>query len=133
MLDLDVGNGEKLHLVDNGADIRLLKGRRFLGTAEFEARDRVRVKSVEGSITETHGAYKTKILVGSLQIPFGFELVSRQVDLLGDGILRHIFLKQMQAQICYQSRTLTFTYAEVTITKSLSNNSPGNKLTNSGE
>jgi len=56
MLDLDVENGEKLHLlVDNGADIRLLKSRRLLGRAEFEARDRVRVKSVEGSVTETHG------------------------------------------------------------------------------
>ena len=56
MLDLDVGNRQKLHLlVDNGADIRLLKSRRLLGRAEFEARDRVRVKSVEGSVTETHG------------------------------------------------------------------------------
>jgi hypothetical protein len=39
----------------------------------------------------------------------------------------------MRAQICHQSRTLTFTYAGVTITKSLSNNSSGNKLINSGE
>jgi hypothetical protein len=39
MLDLDVGNGEKLHLlVDSGADISLLKSRRLLGTAEFEPR-----------------------------------------------------------------------------------------------
>ena len=53
MLDLDVGNGEKLHLqVDSGADISLLKSRRLLGTAEFEPRDRVRVKSVEGSVWE---------------------------------------------------------------------------------
>jgi hypothetical protein len=35
-----VGNGGKLHLlVDNGADISLLKSRRLLGTAEFEPRD----------------------------------------------------------------------------------------------
>ena len=41
MLDLDVGNGEKLHLlVDSGVDISLLKSRRLLGTAEFEPRDR---------------------------------------------------------------------------------------------
>jgi hypothetical protein len=39
----------------------------------------------------------------------------------------------MQAKIYYQSRTLTFTYSGVTITKSLCNNSSGNKLTNSGE
>jgi hypothetical protein len=129
-----VGNGEKLHhLLDGGADISLLKSRRLLRTAEFEPRDRVRVKSVEGSVIETHGSIETKILMGSLQIPFLFQLVSKQVDLLGDGILGRDFLKQMQAKLCYQSRTLTFTSAEVTITKSLSNNSSGSKLTNSGE
>jgi hypothetical protein len=68
MLDLDVGNGEKLHLlVDSGADISLLKSRRLLGTAEFEPRDRVRVKSVEGSVIETHGSIETKILERSLK------------------------------------------------------------------
>ena len=132
MSDLDVGNGEKMQLlVDSGADISLLKSRRLLGMAEFEPKDRVRVKSVEGSITETHGSTETKILEGSLQIPFHFKLVRKQVDLLGDGILGQDF-KQMQTKICYQSRTLTFTYAGVTITKSLSSNSSGNKLTNSG-
>jgi len=134
MLDLDVGNGEKLHLlVDSAADISLLKSRKLLGTAEFEPRDGVRAKSVEGSVIETRGSIETKILEGFLQIPFRFQLVSKQVDLLGDEILGRDFLKQMQTKICYQSMTLTFTYTGVTITKSLSNNSFGNKLTNSGE
>jgi hypothetical protein len=134
MLDLDVGNGEELHLlVYSGADISLLKSRRLLGTAEFKPRERVRVKSVDGSVIETHGSIETKILDGSLKIPFRFQLVSKQVELLGDRILGRDFLKQKQAQIRYQSRTLTFTYAGVTITKSLSNNSSGSKLTNSGE
>jgi len=73
--------------VDSGANISLLKSRRLLGTVEFEPKDRVRVKSVEGSVIETHGSIETKILEGSLQIPFRFQLVSKQVDLLGDGIL----------------------------------------------
>ena len=51
----------------------------------------------------------------------------------GGEILGRDFLKQMQAKISYQSWTLTFTYAGVTITKSLSSNSSGNKLENSGE
>ena len=106
-----MGNGEKLQLlVDSGADISLLKCRRLLGTADFEPRDRVRVKSVEGSVIETHGSIETKPVVGSLQIPFRFQIVSKQFDLLGDGNLGRDFLKQMQAKICYQSRTLTFTY-----------------------
>jgi hypothetical protein len=71
MLALNVGNGEQLRfLVDSGADISLLKSRRFLRTVGLEPRDRVRVKSVEGSVIETHGNTQTKILVGSLQIPF---------------------------------------------------------------
>ena len=61
-LDLDVGNGEKLHLlVDSGADISLLKSKTLLGTAEFEPSDRVRVKSVEGSVIETHGSTETNL------------------------------------------------------------------------
>ena len=71
MLDLDVGNGEKLHLlVDSGAGISLLKSR-LLGTAEFEPSDRVRVKSVDGSVIETHGSIETN-LGEYLQFPFRF-------------------------------------------------------------
>ena len=128
-LDLDVGNGEKLHLlVDSGADISLLKSKKLLGTTEFEPRERVRVKSVDGSVIETHGSIETQILEGTVRIPFRFHLVSKQVDLLGDGILGRDFLKQMQAKICYQSKTLTFMYAGVTISKPLSNEFLGNKL-----
>jgi len=95
MLDLDVGNGEKLHLlVDSGADISLLKSRRLLGTAEFERRDRVRVKSVEGSVIETHGSIETKILEGSLQIPFRFQLVSTQLTCWETEIWGETFLNK---------------------------------------
>jgi hypothetical protein len=85
------------------------------------------VKSVEGSVIETHGNIETKILEGPLQIPFRFQLVSKQVDLLGDRMLGRDFLKQMQAKVCYQSRTQTFTYAGVTINKQMINDFSGNK------
>jgi hypothetical protein len=69
-LGLDVGNREKLPLVvDSRANIILLKSKKLLGTTEFEPRDRVRVKSVEGSLIETHGSTETKILDRPLQIP----------------------------------------------------------------
>jgi hypothetical protein len=49
-LELDVGNGEKLHiLVESGAVNSPLRSKRLLVTTEFEPRDRVRMKSVEGS------------------------------------------------------------------------------------
>ena len=93
-----MGNSEKFHLlVDSRADISLLKSRRLLGTAEFEPRDRVRVKTVESSAIETQWSIETNILEESLQIPASFQLVSKQVDLSGDGILGLEFLKQIQS------------------------------------
>jgi hypothetical protein len=38
------------------------KTRQLLDTAEFQPRDRVRVKSVEGSMIETHGSLQTQVL-----------------------------------------------------------------------
>ena len=68
----------KVHLLaHSGANISLLKSWRLLGTVEFEPRDRVRVKSVEGSIIETHGSIETNILERFLQIPFHFQLVRK--------------------------------------------------------
>jgi hypothetical protein len=68
--------------MDTGADISLLKSKRLLGEVEFEPRDRVRMSGVEGSVIETHGSTENKILEGSLQISFSFQLVSKQVNLL---------------------------------------------------
>jgi len=64
-LELDVSQGRKLHfLVDGRADISLVKSCKLLRTAEFEPKDRVRVKSVEGPVIETHGSIETGILEG---------------------------------------------------------------------
>jgi len=87
-------------LVHSGADISLVKSYKLLGTAEFEPKDRVRVKRVEGSVNETHGSIETRIREGRIDIPFGFQLVSKQVYLKGDGILGRNFLKLMLARIC---------------------------------
>jgi len=102
MLKLDIGKGDKLYfLVDNGADISLVKSQKLLGTTEFETRDRVRVKGVDGSTLETYGSIEARIQIGGLEIPYSFQLVSHQIYLRGDGILGRDFLKAMQAHICY--------------------------------
>ena len=102
-LELDVSQRHKLYfLVDSGADISLVKSYKLLETAEFEPKDRVRVKSVEGCVIETHGSIETRIREGRIDIPFRFQLVSKQVDLKGDGIIGHDFFKLMEAQICYK-------------------------------
>jgi hypothetical protein len=61
-LNLDVGNGGALYLlVDSGADVSLLKSARWLGTAEFEPRDKMQLRSVEGSVIETYDSIEAKI------------------------------------------------------------------------
>jgi hypothetical protein len=88
--------GHKFYLlVDSGADISLVKNYKLLGTAEFELKDRVRVKSVEGSVIETHVNIEILIREGGIDIPFGLQLVSQQVDLIGDRILGRDNLKLM--------------------------------------
>jgi hypothetical protein len=100
-LELDVSQGHKLYfLVDSGADISLVKSEELLSTAELEPRDRVRIKSVEGSIIETHGSLETQVRESEMNIPYRLQLVSKQVDLKGNGILRHDFLTAMRARIC---------------------------------
>ena len=87
-----MSQGRQLYfLVDSGADINLVKSEKLLGTAEFEPRDRVRVKSVEGSMIETHGRLETQVLEGEMSIPVRLQLVSKQVDLKGGGILGRDF------------------------------------------
>ena len=48
---------------------------------------------------ETHGSLETRIIEGELSVPYRLQLVSKQVDLKGDGILGRDFLKATQARI----------------------------------
>jgi len=97
-LELDAKQGYKLHfLVDSRADISLVKSYKLLGTDEFEPKDRVSIKCVEGFIIETHSSIETWIQEGGIDIPYHLQLVSKQVDLKEDGILGHYFLKLRQA------------------------------------
>jgi hypothetical protein len=105
--------------VDSGADISLVKSEKLLGTAEFEPRDRVRVKCIDGSILETHGSIETRIRADGLDMPYSFQFVSQQVDLKGGVILGRDFLKVMQAHICYKEKLLTFQYEGITVRKKL--------------
>jgi hypothetical protein len=63
---------------------------------------------VEGSVIETHCSVEARILEGELSVPIKLQLVSKQVDLKGDGILGRDFLRARQARICYSERMLTF-------------------------
>ena len=120
VFELDLGQGCQLYfLVDSWADISLVKSEKLLGTAEFKLRDRVRGKSVEGSTIETHGSLETQVLEGEMSIPNRLQLVSKQVDLKGDGILGREFLKAMQACICYRQQVLIFQYERIFVCKKI--------------
>jgi hypothetical protein len=65
-----VCKGDKLYFfMDSGADISLVKSINLLEIAEFEPRERVRVKIVDGSILETNGSIETRIRADGLEIP----------------------------------------------------------------
>jgi len=94
VLGLDMSGGRPLYfLVDSGADVSLVKSEKLLSAVEFEPRDRVGVKSVGGSVVETDGSVEGRILEGELNVPIVLQLVSKQVDLKGDGILGRDFLR----------------------------------------
>ena len=118
--ELEASKGDKLYfLVDSGADFSLVKSRKLLGTAEFEPEDRVRFKGVDGSTLETHGSIKTQIKADGVNIPYSFQIVNKQIDLKGDGILGRDFFEAMKAQICYKDRLLSFQYKGTTVRKEL--------------
>jgi len=107
-LKVDVSREEEelLFLVDTGADVSLLKGSKLVGTAEFNPDERIKVKCVDGSPIETHGAIEVKIGLGSKSVTHSFQLVGKQVDIPCDGILGRDFLQRARAKICYETRTV---------------------------
>lgn len=64
-----------------------MKSKLLLGTVKFEPKEKVRVKSVDGTIIETHGSIKATVREGQVKVPFTYQLVSNQVDIQGDGIV----------------------------------------------
>ena len=117
---LDISQGRQLYfLVDSGADISWVKSQKLLSTAEYEPRDRVLVKGVEGSLIQTRGSVNTKLLERDLSIPYRLQLVSKHVDLRCDGILVRDFLQAMRASICYKERALVFWYKDICVRKKL--------------
>ena len=115
-----MSQGHKLSfLVHSRAVISLVKSEILLSTAEFEPTDRVRVKSVEGSVLEIHGSLETQVREGDMNIPYRLKLVSKQVDLKGDGILGCDILAAMRVRICYRERVLIFRYKGVLVSRKL--------------
>jgi hypothetical protein len=72
-LEVDVRKTENLRLLlDTGADISLIKCTTLLGTTEYDPDRKIKVKSVDGAIVETHGTEEVCIGEGNLKDPTPF-------------------------------------------------------------
>lgn len=119
-LQTDVSNGRELALVvDTGADIRLLKPDILDKTRRFEPDNKVKVKSVNGSVIEILGTVKTVAKADFWKMPFMFHLVNKQVDVPCDGITGRDFFERSGAQICYATRTLRLGTGSDKVSKAL--------------
>ena len=88
----DATSGRELTLlVDTGPDVSLLKPDNLDKDKTFDPDGKIKVKGVDGSVIETYGTVKTVVNGDSLKISFTFHLVSKQVDIPCDGILRRFF------------------------------------------
>lgn len=119
---MDISKAGRLRfLLDTGAEISLIKSPGLIGTAEFEPAQRVRIKSVDGSVAETHGTINVCLCEGKWKMPFQFQLVNRQVDLAYDGIIGRDFLRHTQARICYRSNTVVLETPSGELVKKIDN------------
>jgi hypothetical protein len=82
-----------------GADTCLVKSSTLLGSMEFDPQQKVKVKSADDSVAETH---LHKEGVKSL---FTFHL---EVELAYNGILGRDFLRQSRARVYYDKNLVTF-------------------------
>jgi hypothetical protein len=72
---------ELLFLLHMGADVSVRNSQKVIGTTKFDPQRKIRIKSVNGAIVETHGVVEANILEGSESVLVEFQLVSKQVDL----------------------------------------------------
>jgi hypothetical protein len=98
--------------------VSIISSKKLIGTTEFEPQQKVRLKSFDGSVVETHGLVNAHVQEGKVEIPVEFQLVNKQVDLEGDGIVGKDFLQKMKAQICYESKSVNFQWQNFSFKRS---------------
>jgi hypothetical protein len=78
---LNISKEKKLlFLLDTGVDVSVIKSKKLVSTTEFELQQKVRLKSVDGSIVETHGLVKAQVTEGNMSVPIELQLVIRQLQ-----------------------------------------------------
>jgi hypothetical protein len=108
-IKLDISTEEGLlFLLDTGAEVSVVKSQKLIGSTRFDPQRKIKLKSVDGSVVETNGLIEAKVEEGSLRIPISLQLVNKQLDIEGDGILGKDFLLKTRAQICYKQKRVNF-------------------------
>jgi hypothetical protein len=103
-------------------ELSVVKSHKLIGSTRFDPQQKVKLKSVDGSIVETHGLVKARVREGKLEIPIKFQLVNKQIDIEGDGIIGKDFLQNMRAQICYGRKVVRFKWNNLSFEKLLISN-----------
>jgi hypothetical protein len=115
-LRLNISEGrELLSLVNSGADISLVRTETLGNAQTSDPENKIKVKTVNGSVIETLGTVESVICEEGFMIPCEFHQVNRQVDIPNDGILGRDFLEHAGAQICFQTGTLTMGAGDVRV------------------
>jgi hypothetical protein len=70
-----------LFLLETGAKVSVVKSHKLIGSTRFEPQQNFKLKSLDGSIVETHGLVKAQVREGELAIPMKFQLVNKQIDI----------------------------------------------------
>jgi hypothetical protein len=75
----------------------VLKGENLIGSTGYDPECKVRVKSVSGSLIETHGAKEAEINLENSSITHEFQLVNKHRDIPCDQILGRDFFQNTKS------------------------------------
>lgn len=85
-LTLDICRERRLFfLLDTGVDVLAIKREKLIGTTEFEHQQKVRLKSGDGDVVQTHLLVEAQVGGGKFSTLMLFQLVDKQVHLEGDN------------------------------------------------
>jgi hypothetical protein len=80
-LKLDISKKRGLlFLLDTGAEISIVKRHKLIGSTRFDPQQKVKLKSIDGSVVETLRLVEAQVRERKLTILMKFQLVNKQIQ-----------------------------------------------------